>query len=466
MVRTYSSRKLEAACRDQIPFLWLTGWQHPDHVTIWRFYKGNREKIRLLFKRTIKTAVKMDLIDLAVQAIDGTKIAGNAAKELTYDKKGLSTILERTERAIVELERENEANMDLPPVHLPDKLRQKEQLKTEIKDAIEKLEKEEGKSEINLTDSDTGLMKSRQGIIAGYNLEGAVSPLRKSASEKSGMLITAIDVVQDPVDYNQLIPMIDQAKENTGKQADISLADAGFHTGANLRSCEQHQQIVVMPEAQEKALQQPYHKDKFVFDLNTDSYLCPCGQTLNYVRKKMVRNTLMHIYRGQGAVCRQCLAFGTCTKDIHHGRELQIGEYELELRRHRIWMATEEAKEVYRRRKELIEPTFGIIKEQMGIRRFLLRGLNNVRSEACFVATAFNLRTLYRAWKKWGADKRRKLFSIVNNSPTREEPAWEESERCHSTPSRFVPPAGCRAFSNYFKNKLGNSLLPKPGLFS
>ena len=31
-----SCRKLEAACRDQIPYLWLTGWQHPDHNTLWR----------------------------------------------------------------------------------------------------------------------------------------------------------------------------------------------------------------------------------------------------------------------------------------------------------------------------------------------------------------------------------------------------------------------------------------------
>ena len=79
MTRTHTSRKLEAACRDQIPYLWLTGWQHPDHNTLWRFYKGNRDEIRQLFKLSIKTAVKMDLVDLAVQAIDGSKIAGNAA---------------------------------------------------------------------------------------------------------------------------------------------------------------------------------------------------------------------------------------------------------------------------------------------------------------------------------------------------------------------------------------------------
>ena len=41
MTGVRSSRKLEAACRDQIPYLWLTGWQHPDHNTLWRFYKGH-----------------------------------------------------------------------------------------------------------------------------------------------------------------------------------------------------------------------------------------------------------------------------------------------------------------------------------------------------------------------------------------------------------------------------------------
>ena len=60
------------------------------------------------------------------------------------------------------------------------------------------------------------------------------------------------------------------------------------------------------------------------------------------------------------------------------------------------WMVTHEAKAAFKRRKILSEPSFGIIKEQMRFRRFLLRGLNNAKTEANFVTTAFNMRTLYR----------------------------------------------------------------------
>ena len=62
-------------------------------------------------------------------------------------------------------------------------------------------------------------------------------------------------------------------------------------------------------------------------------------------------------------------------------------------------MSTETAKREYQRRKHLVEPVFGIIKEQMGVRRFLLRGLLNVSAEWAALATAFNLRILWRAWR-------------------------------------------------------------------
>ena len=62
-------------------------------------------------------------------------------------------------------------------------------------------------------------------------------------------------------------------------------------------------------------------------------------------------------------------------------------------------MTTERARRLYARRKGLIEPIFSILKEQLGARRFLLRGLVNVQAEFTMLATAFNLRTLWKIWK-------------------------------------------------------------------
>ncbi len=109
-------------------------------------------------------------------------------------------------------------------------------------------------------------------------------------------------------------------------------------------------------------------------------------------------------------MCRACPAYGVCTKDKHSGRALWIGPTDALLRKHRQWMTTEVAKQWSARRKGLIEPVFGLLKEHLGARRFLLRGLANVRAEFMMLTTAFNLRVLWRAWatyqSPWPANAR------------------------------------------------------------
>jgi transposase len=398
MTGTRSSRKLEAGCRDQIPYLWLTGWQNPDHNTLWRFYKENRKEIRHLFKMTVRTALKMNLIDLAVQALDGTKIAANANKDRSYNAKELERFLSRLDEVIRDLEKQNESGNDPPPVHLPEKLRKAEQLREKVKTAMHGLAEEESLKNINLTDNETIFMKSRQGIIPAYNVQAMTSPAIIGNEKQKGMIITAVDTVLDPADAAQLTPMLDQAYENTQAKAEITITDAGYHSGSNLADCAQRKQTIIMPESQDPALQKPYHKDKFIYDTTLDCYTCPNGQVLRFAHIKVVHKKPQRIYRGSGPICRRCPAFGTCTT-CKQGRELQIGAHEVLLRQHRELMKTERAKTIYAIRKQLIEPIFGIFKEQMGFRRFLLRGLENVRAEATLIATAFNLRTLYRQWR-------------------------------------------------------------------
>ena len=140
MTGVRSCRKLETASRDQIPYLWLTGWQQPDHNTLWRFYKGHRQAMRKLFERTVRTAVTMKLVDLAVQAVDGTKVSDNASVYRTHNAEELRQLLNRVEAAIRDLEAQNEAGEDTASAHLPRELANKETLREQVRQAMADLE--------------------------------------------------------------------------------------------------------------------------------------------------------------------------------------------------------------------------------------------------------------------------------------------------------------------------------------
>ena len=400
MTGVRSCRKLETACRDQIPYLWLTGWQRPDHNTLWRFYRKHRSDMRKLFERTVRTAVTMGLLDLAVQAVDGTKMVANASKDRVYDAEELRALLGRLDKTISELEAQNEAGADEPAVNLPEELADKKVLKEQVRQAMDDLAGRGRQKCINLTDREARLMKSSQGIVTGYNAQAMVSPLQPSVGA-NGMFVTAADVVAEPNDSAQLVPMLEQSEETTGARAQVTLADAGYHSGSALDECARRDLKLVMPESSRRRAQHhPYHKDRFIYDQCNDSYLCPHGQTLTPVGAMRSPNGRpRRVYRASAATCQACPAFGVCTNDLLNGRALTVGPHDAVLRRHRTWMSTREAQKLSKRRKQLIEPVFGIIKEQQGARRFLLRGLVNVAAEWILLATAFNLRTLWRIWR-------------------------------------------------------------------
>jgi len=221
------------------------------------------------------------------------------------------------------------------------------------------------------------------------------------------MLITAAEVVNSASDSGQLVPMMEQAEDLTGKRTPVTLADGGYHTAANLEAGKQRGQILVMTERYQDAEKNPYFKDQFTYDAETDSYICPKGQSLHFRglrRSKNVNSGPYRIYAALRTVCRSCPAFGVCTKDAHGGRALWIGVSDMLLREHRQWMRTGEALCLYARRQELSEPTFGILKDQMNARKFLLRGLTNVKAEFNLLATAFNLRIMWRVGLSQGEE--------------------------------------------------------------
>ena len=72
--------------------------------------------------------------------------------------------------------------------------------------------------------------------------------------------------------------MIAPATETTGEQAKMTVADGGYHSGENLAACAAQDLKVAMPEAQQQALKDPYHKQAFAYDAATDTFTCPTGR--------------------------------------------------------------------------------------------------------------------------------------------------------------------------------------------
>ena len=136
---------------------------------------------------------------------------------------------------------------------------------------------------INLTDRDARLMKGRQGIVAGYNAQAMVSPT-ETVGGGTGMLVTAVDVVDAANDNALLVPMLEQAEETTGTKSQTTLADAGYFAGSHLAECSRRGQQVVVSESRQRFLKDPYHKDQFTYNEPSYSFTCPQGQTLKSIR--------------------------------------------------------------------------------------------------------------------------------------------------------------------------------------
>jgi transposase len=75
----FSARKLEVACREHLSLLWLTGMLQPDHNTLWRFWRDNKKAVKMLFKHSVRVALKADLVGLVLQALDGTRMQAAAS---------------------------------------------------------------------------------------------------------------------------------------------------------------------------------------------------------------------------------------------------------------------------------------------------------------------------------------------------------------------------------------------------
>ena len=269
MNKTYSTRRLEWLCTENIAMMWLTGLAHPDHNTLWRFFKRSKGHIKKLFKQVVQMAISADMIGFVLHAVDGSKIIADATKDKLITKKEIDFLVEHldalaeesNERTQQQQKHEKDRETSIPkdlqdPRKLREFIRHHASASNQGKDiavtkeennAIHKAQEDFKKQKIrykNVTDPDARLMKGNKQKTFQYNAEIAVD-------EASGMIV-GTSVVQDEYDAHQLVPTLDQVQENTGRVADETVADAGYFTGIQFLDAERKGYSVLVHEGKKK----------------------------------------------------------------------------------------------------------------------------------------------------------------------------------------------------------------------
>ena len=388
--RLRSTRKLEAACRDQISLLWLTGTIAPDHNSLWRFWRDNKAALRRLFKQSVELALKAGLVGLALQAVDGTKIQAVASPESGWSKAQMEKLLAGLEAELNETEKQLEQQGPEGEglgYRLPQKLEHRQALRETVKAGLDQLE-QDGRGFYHPKEPEARRMKCAGRQPFAYNAQAVV--------DQSHGIVVAAEVSVEESDAGQLMQMIQQAQHNTGAaSAVLSVADGGYGSGAQVaEAAAQQLEVLVNPLEGGKRKDNGYSARDFHYDAVAGTVSCPQKQQLDFGRQTLQKGQLIKQYR-----CRikDCPVAALC-KDKKGRRVIEVWPHTAAVQAMRQRLQQSQAQEQLSKRGQIIERHFGHIKQHDGFRRWTVRGSENVRTQWTLLNLTMNLRALAKLW--------------------------------------------------------------------
>lgn len=438
-----SSRKLEEACNYRFDFIWLVEGRHIDHTTFAKFRTRFRQPLKELFRQIGRIAMALGLIRLGEVGFDATRIKANNSRFATRTAKTLEEKLQALDELFEHLLSQlNEADAeDLGSgerTGLPDELAQVEQRRQRIQAALEQarsadaarqrqgIDPQKNPSRVPTTDPDSHVMPNKEG---GYAPN--YTPVATTDGER-GFLVDC-DVLAEVNEGPAALPSVDRIAETFGQSPERFLTDGGNNSGQIMAGMEQRDVEFYAPAESHQpqpgnpALRDDPHqpvsaddwaglprnnqgqlaKSCFVYNASEDQYYCPQGQAMRYEQTKREERggetVSKRIYRCGG--CAGCPLAAVCLSPrSKRGRTITRDQYEEVRERTAARMATAESREIYGQRSRIAETPFGIIKSVMGLRQFLLRGLEKVKTEWLWAVTAFNLMKLARELGKLRAE--------------------------------------------------------------
>lgn len=383
----YETRPLERACREHLSLIWLTGGYEPDHNTLWRFWSVNQHALRGLFKQSLRVALDADLLGFVLHAVDGTKLQARASTLAAHHRTQLEKKLARLDETIDRIEQTIGAHHDpdAPSYQLPEELQNRIALRERVRASLAQLE-QSGRDHVHPVDPEARMMKGPGGGRLGFNAQLV-------ADSESGMIVGA-EVSTDANDEKQLVPMLEQVESNVGRVAEQTVADAGYDTAEGLAQAEQRGYPVIVASKIDEESVGPYHASRFRYDLDRDVVICPREEELRFagVRRHYQKPHPVRAYRCRNTTCP---VLDDCTKS-KRGRVIEISRFHEPVTRQNSKRSDPGMKALLRKRKQVAELPFAIIKALMRYRRATRHGLEKVRTEWLLICTAFNLKKLWR----------------------------------------------------------------------
>ncbi|MDP4228267.1 MAG: IS1182 family transposase, partial [Bacteroidota bacterium] len=404
--RIRSTRRLETACGEVLPLIWLCGLLRPDHNSLWRFWRDNRKALRQVFKQTVQLALRTGAVGLALQAVDGTKIAAAASDRTGWSRERMQELLSALDAALeqteLKVQEENEAAA-ANPVHLPAGLAQRQALRAQIKAGLAQLRADQ-RGHYHPVEPEARVMKCADTHRFAYNAQAVVD-----AQDK---ILVACEVSRQETDRGQLVPMVTQAQENLGVAAanPTTLADSGYGAGADLQAAaDQQLSVLVAPLEGKPARNNPYATQHFHYDRLNRTVKCPRGVTLEYEGHTQQGEQRIERYRCHAA---DCPVRAQCTRDPK-GRRIEVRPHTPVVQAMRAQLQSPGGGALYQQRAVLIEPRFGQIKQHEGFRRWTVWGLEGVRTQWALVCASWNLRVLWQRWRAAQGPGRQRMAAIA-----------------------------------------------------
>jgi hypothetical protein len=235
----------------------------------------------------------------------------------------------------------------------------------------------------------------------GRDKEGVFRPLYnvQVVDDLDSPFILGYEVFAQPNDAGLLAPMTRRLREVFGCPVGVLLADSAYAGGADLAAAQAAGVVLYAPPPPDGAkADKQIPKREFVWAEAEQTYRCPQGHRLEYAgasrqRRSGTETLTLHGYRCPPEHCRVCPLRARCTPNPDKGRAISRSEHEAWVEALRARMATPEAKERYRLRRQTVELVNADWKEHRQLRRFSGRGLAKARGQVAVTVLAHNLLT-------------------------------------------------------------------------